>query len=206
MALVGKGNPVDLRLGFLEPFMAQITFGPGDMHLMGQLDGPFGVTFPAGGLVALMAGEAVLHSGPVGFRGHLVMHNIIVAEGALPVGDLYVKLMGNDDFQRVMLEGVDFVLLHVPMAAQAVGIGPLAFRLVIAGNPFFMAGMTLGAIDLGVDQRFFQKRNLVLPGMAGQAVLGPGGGKVGQAQEKDCPQNEHTQDQQGYNPVGQVKG
>lgn len=201
---MGKGNAVNFPLIIFESFVAHITFGPHHVDLMGQIDGALGVAHDTGGLGPFMAGKTAFHARPVGLGGHLVMHDIVVAKGALSPGLLHMELMGNDDLQRVMLERLDILLLHVSMAAQAVGIRPFGVWLLIAGDPLLMAGMALRATDPGMAQRFLQERHLILPVMAGEAELRPGGGKVGQAQKEDNPQNDHSQSNHGQHPVGQV--
>jgi len=151
---MGERNAVDLPLIILETFMAEIAFRTDHMDLMGQIDGAFGVTLDARGFGPLMAGEAAIHARPIRFGGHLIVHDIVMTKGTLSACLLDMKFMGDVDFHHVIFEGLNILLWHIRMAAHAVGVRSFRFCLVIAGDPFGMASMALGAVDLRVNQRF----------------------------------------------------
>ena len=204
MPLMGERDPVDLSLVIFESLVAQIAFRADDMSLMGQVDGALGMALDAGGLGAFMTGKAAFHARPVRLGGHFIVHDVIMTDGALAARLLHVQLVGDDDFHHVMFEGLDVLLGHVGMAPQAVGVRPFGFRLVIAGNPLRMDGMALRTIDLGVDQRFFQERYLILPVMASQAILRPGSGEMSQPQKGDGPQDHADQRGDAQDPGRQM--
>ena len=72
---------------------------------MGQIDRPLGMTLATGSFSPFMAGKTALHARPVGLGRNLVVHDIVVAEGALAIGLLHMEFVGDDDLHYVMFEG-----------------------------------------------------------------------------------------------------
>ena len=182
MLLMGEGKVVNSNLGPFKSLMTLAALGVRDLGRLWQRDGPFGMTFRAGGFFSGVAFKAGLLRGSKGGWIVGVVIDIVVAGGAGVVQFLNVEPMGDGNIIGVDSRRSFFYFKNTGVATDAVWVDLVKlgretgmFSIALKGEDVdaWHQGMaccvTFRTVDLGMQIRLFPEGGFSLLMMAGDA-------------------------------------